>query len=208
MCFSATASFAAGTALSVVGVSTLKKTKTNKEIPFATIPLLFGVQQIIEGGVWLSFKYGMPFLNQIATYSFVFIAYVLWPIVIPFSVGLLEPDVHRKKILNLFQLIGSATGLYLLYFILVHPISSSVVNESIKYTAPSKYGIYLVLAYVLATCISCLFSSHRIINILGILATLSLMAAYHFYTVTYTSVWCFFAALLSAVVYWYFRKSK
>jgi len=167
---------------------------------------LFGVQQIIEGTVWLSFQYGLPFLNQIATYSFVIFAYVLWPILIPFSIGFMEPDIHRKKILFLFQFIGSATGLYLLYFILTHPISSLIVNESIAYTAPIKYGVLLVASYVLATCISCLFSSYRIINMLGIIATLSLTIAYYFYTASYESVWCFFAAILSGMVYLYFKR--
>ena len=44
MCFSAPASFIAGTALSLIGVDALRKTKTRREIPFAIIPLLFGIQ--------------------------------------------------------------------------------------------------------------------------------------------------------------------
>jgi len=44
MCFSATASFVAGSALSAVGVATVKKAKRKTEIPFALIPLLFGVR--------------------------------------------------------------------------------------------------------------------------------------------------------------------
>ena len=50
MCFSAPASFIAGTALSVIGVAALKRTESKSEIPFALIPLLFGIQQLIEGG--------------------------------------------------------------------------------------------------------------------------------------------------------------
>ena len=54
MCFSATASFISGTALCVIGVATLKQTKAPAEIPFALIPLLFGIQQLTEGVIWLS----------------------------------------------------------------------------------------------------------------------------------------------------------
>jgi hypothetical protein len=49
MCFSATASFVAGSALSAVGAVTITKAKRKAEIPFATIPLLFGIQQLTEG---------------------------------------------------------------------------------------------------------------------------------------------------------------
>lgn len=56
MCFSASASFIAGAALTATGVATLQMTARKAEIPFATIPLLFGLQQITEGLIWLSFR--------------------------------------------------------------------------------------------------------------------------------------------------------
>ena len=64
MCFSAPASFIAGTALTSIGVAALRQTKTGSEIPFAMIPLLFGVQQLIEGVIWLTFSYDAPILGQ------------------------------------------------------------------------------------------------------------------------------------------------
>lgn len=208
MCFSATASFAAGTALSVAGIETIKKARSKSEIPFAAIPLLFGVQQIIEGAVWLSLRSALPTLNILSTYTFILFAYVLWPILIPFSVLLLEVDARRKHILYIFQATGALVSLYLLYFIVSSEMFSQVVNKSIGYSMPMQYGAFLVTLYWLATCGSCLFSSHKIINILGFLATVSLAVAYYFYTASYVSVWCFFAAVLSGVVYWFFRRDN
>ena len=205
MCFSATASFVAGTALSATGAVTLAETKKKSDIPFASIPLLFGIQQFVEGAVWLSFQYSAQIFNHIATYAYLGLAYVLWPIFVPLSVGLLETDSHRKKILCAFQFVGLAVGLYLLYFILSNPVASQIVNKSIVYSMPSQYGVLLVGMYLLATCVSPLFSSHRIINILGVLATVSFSITYYFFTASYVSVWCFFAAVLSLVVYLYFR---
>jgi hypothetical protein len=49
MCFSASASFIAGTSRSSVGVAALRNTKTRSEQPLATIPLLFGIQQLTDG---------------------------------------------------------------------------------------------------------------------------------------------------------------
>jgi branched-subunit amino acid permease len=60
MCLSATASFIAGVSLSVLGVATVKKAERKAEIPFAMIPLLFGTQQIVEGMLWLSFRFDAP----------------------------------------------------------------------------------------------------------------------------------------------------
>lgn len=207
MCFSATASFAAGTALSATGGVTLKTASKKSEIPFAAIPLVFGVQQIVEGGVWLSFKYGTPLLNQLATYGFLFFAYLFWPIFVPYSIGKLEADPDRKRIIRGFLFLGIAVSLYLLYFLVSRPISSHVLNQCIAYTRPTEFGVIPVVFYWIATCISCFFSGSRIINFFGALGTVSLALAYYFYTSTFISVWCFFAAVLSVVVYWYFKKT-
>jgi hypothetical protein len=49
MCFSATASFIAGTTLSIIGIATIRNVERRSELPLALIPLLFGIQQLIEG---------------------------------------------------------------------------------------------------------------------------------------------------------------
>mgnify|MGYP000091041284 FL=1 len=58
MCFSATASFAASAVLGATGIATLAKTKDRKMLPLATIPLVFAIQQAIEGGLWLTIADG------------------------------------------------------------------------------------------------------------------------------------------------------
>ena len=206
MCFSAAASFAAGGTLSVVGGLTIAKVRKKSELSFASIPLLFGIQQAIEGAVWVS--YGSPILNTIATYAYSMFSHVLWPIFIPFSVLMIETDPIRKKILRLFSFMGLAVGLYLLYFILVDPVTAHVVNNSIAYHSPHLY-VYLIMAlYLVTTCGSCLVSSHKIINIFGVVLFISFAIAAWFFTETFFSVWCFFAAILSIIVYWYFQSNS
>ena len=206
MCFSAAASFAAGGTLSVVGALTLTKVKKKSELPFASIPLLFGIQQAIEGAVWLSF--GSPILNTIATYAYSMFSHVLWPIFVPFSVLMIETDPIRKKILHLFSFVGLAVGLYLLYFIIADPVTAHIINSSIAYHSPHLY-VYLIMAlYLVAICGSCLISSHKIVNIFGVVLFISFAIAAWFFTETFFSVWCFFAAILSIIVYWYFQSNS
>lgn len=49
MCFSATASITAGTALIVLGAISARRVRNRTELPSALIPALFGIQQLIEG---------------------------------------------------------------------------------------------------------------------------------------------------------------
>lgn len=209
MCFSATASIVAGAALTAAGAVTLKKAKSKKELPLASIPLLFGIQQFTEGGVWLSLQNNLPVLNKIGTYSFLFFAYMFWPVFVPFAIGRIEPDPNRKKIILGFQYLGIVVALYLFYFMLSQPMTSRIVNQCIGYTSLSmQIGIPVVGAYIVATCVGPLFSSHKIINLLGVLGVLSFATMYYFYTKTFISVWCFSAAILSIVIYFYFLRRK
>ena len=204
MCFSATVSFVAGVSLTVLGVITVKKTERRAEIPFAMIPLLFGAQQIVEGMLWLSFKFDTPLLNVSMTYLYTLFSHVLWPVYVPFSIGLMETVSWRKKVISAFQIIGGAVGLYLLYFIVSFPVTSEI-HQHMVYVLPYVKEHPVLELYLAATCIAPLFSGHKIIRIFGALALLLFMVAYWFYTVAFFSVWCFFAAILSVVIYLHFK---
>lgn len=205
MCFSTSASFITGASLSAVGVITTKKTKQKTELPFALIPLIFGIQQIIEGIIWLTFRFEAHLLNTIMTYLYSFFSHVWWPIYIPFSILLLETVPWRKRILLVFQVVGIMVGLYLFYTIIRFPVTSEVINKSIVYDAPHFYVLLVMALYFSATCFSCLFSSHKIVNIFGILVFLFAVVAYQFFAMSFISVWCFFAAILSFIIYLYFK---
>lgn len=207
MCFSATASFAAGGALSAMGGLTLARAQTPAERPFASIPLWFGIQQAIEGVVWLSF--GSDLLNTIATYAFVLFSHIFWPIFLPLALLLIESHPNRKKLLRLSLLLGSVVGLYFLYLIITEPVTSRIINDSIAYHSANSYPFLVMMLYLIATCGSCLFSSQRIINLFGIALFVSFVLSALFFTKTFFSVWCFFAAILSVLVYWHLaRKHK
>ncbi len=206
MCFSATASFIAGGVLTTVGVVTLKKTEKKSEIPFASIPLLFGIQQILEGVIWLTFHNHAPELNIVMTFVYSVFSHVLWPIFVPFSIMLLEPVGWRKKVMLTFWIAGTAVGLYLFYNLFAFPITSRVENHHIVYFSPHFY-IYTVMGfYVAATCVSSMFSSHKMIKIFGVMALVAFTISYLFYRISLVSVWCFFAAILSIIIYGYFKN--
>lgn len=204
MCFSATASFIAGGSLSAAGAETLRHAKSRERVPLAAMPLLFGIQQLIEGVVWLTFR--IPLINTIATHFFVFFSHVLWPTYVPFSVYLIEKDPGRRLILRVLLLIGVATSLNLLFHTLIAgtPIAF-VQGESIVYETtipPIPLGVGF---YVLATCVACFVSSHKFIRVFGMALLGSFVISYWSYNHAFYSVWCFFAAILSFIIYVHLR---
>lgn len=203
MCFSATASFIAGGALAAVGSASLAQAKTKKEIPFASIPLWFALQQIADGVVWLSF--GVPAVHTVAVYIYTLFAYVFWPIFLPVSILLIESDPSRRNILKLFSFLGAFIGLYFLNFIASDGVTVAIVNKCVAYDVPHPYLFSILALYVIATCGACLFSSHRVVRLIGVLLSVALAVSGWFYFTTFVSVWCLFAALLSVLVYWHVR---
>lgn len=200
MCFSATASFTAGAALIGVGGVTVSRVRRSAELPFALIPGLFGVQQLIEGALWLTFADKAPHANAVLTHAYSFFSHILWPIYVPMAVLLLEPQAWRRRAIAVIAVAGAAVGLYLLYFLITEPIVSQVVNKHIRYESPHFFVAAVVSLYVLATCASSLVSSCNTIRWFGVATFVALLSAYAFYAFWFISVWCFFAAILSVIV--------
>jgi hypothetical protein len=210
MCFSAPASFAAGTALVALGAVTLKKAGHRTELAYAAIPLLFGVQQLIEGMVWLSFDSTEALLNPAMTFAYSLFSHVLWPLYVPVAALLLEPARWRRQALLAFLAAGAAVAIYLLVSMLRSPIESRPVGGHIEYASPHFYVVPVMAGYLAGTCISMLFSSHNMVRAFGGAALLSFALSYAVYRQWFISVWCFFAAALSVIVLLYFthRTSK
>ena len=207
MCFSATASFIVGGSLIAAGAVTMRRAGERRELAFAAVPLLFGIQQIVEGMLWLSFQYDAAELQTVMTYLFTMFSHVLWPIYIPFAVGVLEPQPGRRKIMWGFRLIGIAVSIHLLILITTQSLVA-VTDHHIIYVLPRLYEWPMMLLYIVATCLVSIFSSHGLIRLFGTLALLLFIIAYLFYTAAFFSVWCFFAAILSLMIYLFFRGRR
>lgn len=208
MCFSASASFIAGGILATTGVVTLRRTSRRTEIPFAAIPLLFGIQQITEGFIWLSLDEGSASPEAGLTFLYSLFSHVLWPMFVPYAVGRLEKIPWRKRALAVCQAAGVVVGLYLLYFLVAFPVTARVVGKHIVYDSPHFYIVPVMAFYLVATCGSCLLSRHRLVQVFGVMLFVTFTAAYIIHAATLVSMWCFFAALLSLIVFFFIRRTR
>ena len=204
MCFSATASFSAGALLFGIGTLTLSSARRPRELPFAAIPMLFAIQQLTEGVIWLTFSVDAPLLNAVMTYMYSFFSHVLWPVYVPVAVWLMEPPGWHRRALFAFAAAGSVVGVYLLFILVAFSVVSRPVGQHIEYVSPHFFAAVTMTLYLMSTALSPMLSTHRVVKVFGVLALMSFAGAYTFYATWFISVWCFFAALLSVVVYFHF----
>ena len=211
MCFSPEASFAGGIIISTIGVATILKVHKPSQIVFASIPIFFGIQQIIEGVLWLTLPnpdYGG--VQKWFTYLFLIMAEVLWPMMIPLSVLLMEENKKRKRILRILLLLGVALSLYYAFCLFSFNVTPEIKGFHIQYTDNFPESLRLVAfgVYVVASITPLFVSSIQRTHLLGILMFLSCLVTALFFRYYLTSVWCFFAALISGVIFWILRDSK
>jgi Family of unknown function (DUF6629) len=211
MCFSATASFAGGAVLSAISIGTLGKVSTPKQKLFAGIPLIFGIQQFAEGVLWITLKSNEDErLQDIATYVFLITALVIWPVMIPLSAWLIEEAKTRKKVLAGLTVTGGILSVFYAFCLVSFNVAPQIHSFHIQYIDEFPViPIRIAFVFYLVTTIAPLFvSSVRRMWLFGILITISCIITGIFFSQYLTSVWCFFAALISIVIYWILSDTR
>lgn len=211
MCFSAEASFAGGIVISIIGIATITKVHKPSQLVFASIPLFFGIQQFAEGFLWLMLPNPDAIIAQkFATYLFLIMADFLWPMMIPLAVLLMEKNEKKKRILRVFAISGILLSLYYAFCLLSFNIYPQISGYHILYKTdfPKSLAMFAFAIYLIVTIIPLFVSSIQRTHLLGALMFLSCLITAIFFRQYLTSVWCFFAALISVVIFWILSDSK
>jgi hypothetical protein len=205
VCFSAEASFAASAVLGAGGVWTLRLGPAPGERPLAAIPLLFAVQQFVEGLVWVGVVNELGVLTVVFSYVFAFFALFLWPIYVPLAVLRVEPDARRRRIQEALLVVGLCVAVLITGSLVRSPLQTGLAGGHLRYHMRLPLLYESLGLYFLAVSAPC-FSSHRYLRTFGVLLLLSLAISLWRYAADFISIWCFFAALLSASVLLHFRS--
>jgi hypothetical protein len=209
MCFSPLASFATAALTGAIGLVCLTRVTQPRELPLAATPLFFGVQQAIEGGLWLylpTAPHGPP--AAALTLAFLLFAQVFWPVYAPLAAWSLEPNERRRRLMVACLAIGVAVAGYLLWRILTGPREAVIVNSCIVYRTTPGHQLLVGLAYLTATSLPLILSSRRTILALGAVTLTGCVVAYAFYWEAFLSVWCFFAAAASIIILGHFEWAR
>lgn len=221
MCFSATASFSSAAILVPLGITTVARSWRDHRpelLPLALMPVGFGLQQALEGVVWLGLNHGPAAqLLKGGALAYLFFAMTFWPIWIPYLALRLWPQhwhKHARQLLKILQGVGLLLGIWLWLPLLLQPtrIEPVVVKGSID------YGLTLLMSDGLADSIRYLYAAVVAIPLLllpypwlrtfGVALLASGLVAELAYRQAFVSVWCYFSALLSVLIVWIVHTNK
>lgn len=208
MCFSASVSFGASLALGTLGLASFRRTNSKSLRFFALTPIFFGVQQFIEGCLWLSLQYPTHSISQYWTpflsKGFLFFAWVIWPAFIPFFTYNLETNEKRKSYLKYLIWIGTFVSISLFSILLVIDIEATIKGRHILYErfTPLPGIFFISIFYVIALLAPLYISTTRNFLVLGLINLVSFVIAKWIFAAYFISVWCFFAAISSTYVYY------
>jgi hypothetical protein len=209
MCFSATADFTGSVVLGVVGVATMRGVKDRRELLLAAMPCLFAVHEFIEGFVWLGLNGTLsPQVTHNAGAAYVLYAQGLLPFLLPFSIYLIEPTRRQRRRMLAFVILGGVLALYMLWGLIAFPLEISMRANSILYFNGITTTKLVAVLYVIATCGSLFFSGFRALVMLGWYNLAGLLVVMLVKRYAFTSVWCAYAAVVSVVIYFFFRRTQ
>ncbi|WP_444894855.1 DUF6629 family protein [Microbulbifer sp. SSSA005] len=215
MCFSATASFGSAALLIVGGaLCTTHAIKNDKTyLLLAITPLLFALQQAIEGVVWIGYNENFISLTTKASILYLFFALFFWLTWIPIVAFSLETKKWKRIFFIMLIIVGFTFGLYLWIPILLetgprHLIKTSVCGHSLCYIT-SDYSLFAITTgHIIYSLLGFLFllSSNRIFIKFWALVMLLGVIVYFTQRETWVSTWCFFAAISTLWIYFLLKN--
>jgi len=200
MCFSVQADLVAGAVVLPLAVASLREVRHRRELPFALLPTIFCLHQLIEALVWAGTdgEVGSG-LAHAAAVAYVVIALPLLPTYVPAAVILLEPRHRRRRVLP-FLLLGIVVTVVLVVTLVGHGVTVHEHPHALVYEIGLPHAVLVTALYVVAVIGASLLSGYRSIVAFGILNLVGLSVVAVLYSQAFASVWCVYAALTSVLV--------
>ena len=173
---------------------------------FASIPLIFAAQQAMEGVVWLTIDgTAHATVERLAVIAFLAIALIVWPVWLPFSLRLIEHNPGRRMALMGLLWLGVAAAAAAVVLLTRSQPVAVVAGHSLRYNrsghATGWLEALVLLTYMAPTILPLFVSTVPLARVIGMVLVMSLVLAAVIERTALTSMWCFFAAILSALIW-------
>lgn len=202
MCFSPQADLVGGVVVGAFGVDAVRHVGGRREYAaLAALPLLLGAHQLDETLVWWGLQGHVGSgVGHAATWAYLLVAFVVLPIYVPAAIYALEPPGTRRRIVGALIGLGAVVSALLLAAIARGPVTATLGDYHVSYGTGIHKGMFIVAAYVVATCGSLLVSGYRHIVMFGVINLIAVAVLAVFVLDGFASLWCGWAAITSGAI--------
>lgn len=210
MCFSPTGDLVGGAVVVAIGVDACLHVKRRSEyVAIAALPIVLGLHQIDETFVWwwLQGHVGIG-VGHVAMWIYLIFAMVVLPTAVPLMGILFEPTPRRRWRIAPFVVLGAGVSIVLLEAMLVGHPSVRLGTYHLAYSIGLRHGVAVIGLYIVATCGSLLVSGFRPVVWFGLMNLVAVIVLALLCASGFTSLWCFYAALVSAAIAAHLRYAR
>jgi hypothetical protein len=210
VCFSPQGDLAAGVVVTAVGVGAVAHLRGRAYyIPAAALPLFLGLHQIDESLVWFGLQgHVSADVGRVAMWIYLAFALVVLPVYAPVAVAMMEPVARRRSAMFGCALLGVVVAGFLAVTMIEHGATATIGTYHIAYSIDLRNAIPVIGAYIVATCLPLLLSSYRHTVAFGACNVVAVVVLARLCADGFTSLWCAYAAVLSAVIVLHMRYAK
>ncbi len=200
MCFSPQADLVGGVVIAAIGIDVLRHVDGQRRyLPLAALPLVFAVHQLDEAVVWWGLQdHVSAAIGSVATWIYLLIAFVLLPVYVPAAVLVAEPPGRRRRIIGAFVALGVGVSAVLFAAMVTGPVTATLADWHVSYGTGIPAALWVVAAYIAATCGPLLFSGNERLAVFGLVNLVAAAAIAVIAAEGLASLWCAWAAVASA----------
>jgi hypothetical protein len=202
MCFSPTGDLVGGAVVVGIGIDACLHLKRRFEyVAIAALPVALGLHQIDETFVWwwLQGHVGSG-VGEVAMWIYLVFALVVLPMLIPLMVFFFMRRSPRRWRVAPFVVLGIVVSGILLEAMLVGHPEVRLGTYHLAYTIGLRHGTFIIGLYIVATCGPMLASGFRPMVWFGAANLIAVIVLALLCASGFTSLWCFYAALVGGAV--------
>jgi hypothetical protein len=202
VCFSAQADLIGGATLAAIGFDAVRHVhRRHDHIAFAALPLLLALHEFDEAFVWWGIEgHVSAWVGRVAMWVYLLFALVMLPVYLPLAIRALEPPGRQRRAMTAFASLGGVVAGLLLVGMIRGPVTATLGEFRLVYGIHVHAGLLIVASYVVATCGSAMFSSHRRIAIFGTVNLIAVALLAQMAIDGFASLWCAWAAVAGAAI--------
>jgi len=208
MCFSPGADVVVGGIVVAIGADALRHVRAPKQIPIASLPVLFGLHQLDEAFVWWGLQGRVSSsIGRVSIWIYLLFALAALPALVPVAVLAIERSEVRRRVIFAFSVLGIAVGVALGTAMFRGSVNAVIEPHHIAYNVSAlRQGGAITRLYILAVCGALILCSYRDIAVLGLVNLVAVPVLLWLTVGGFISLWCLWAAIVSVVIDVHLRR--